>query len=362
MDLPRNKADVAKHWHVPSLDGVRGVALLIVMFAHTAPQVFPGGNIGVDLFFVLSGFLITTILLAEFSKTGSISICSFYMKRALRLLPALFLMVALVIAYAALFTPVELPAALGDVPSVVFYFYNWHRVAAWGKTDLFFGFGHLWSLSVEEQFYILWPLLLLVTLRSRLLFGLVLAVGITAPACARVLLWEEGPALQLYFRTDLRLDSLMWGATAAWLNLRWNFPRSLSAIPLFALIFFVVLARYNLLSSGVLYLGGYSVVCFLASIVLIATAQNLSPWLTRILEFSPLCFTGRISYGLYLWHVPVFGMLPHSHSVLANATAIALTFAIATCSYYGVEKWFLSRKERWSINAGAVGANAMPQQ
>ncbi len=271
-------------------------------------------------------------------------------------------MVALVVAYMALFRPVELPAALNDVPSVVFYFYNWHRVAAWGTTDLFFGFGHLWSLSVEEQFYIFWPIVLLATLRSRFLFGLVLAVGIIAPAFARALLWEEGPALQLYFRTDLRLDSLMWGATAAWLNLRWNFPRLSSEIPLFSLILFVILARYNLLSNGVLYLGGYSVVCFLASIVLIAATQNLSPWLTGILEFSPLRFTGRISYGLYLWHVPVFGMLPQSHSVLANATAITLTFAIATCSYYGVEKWFLSRKERWSINAGAVGANAMPQQ
>ena len=337
-----------------ALDGVRGLALLIVVFAHTTPQVFPGGNIGVDLFFVLSGFLITSILLDEHDRTGRIGVGNFYARRALRLLPALLAVVSAVVIQAWLTQPDQLAMTLDNAKWVILYFWNWQLALNFGQAGWLhqYGFTHLWSLSIEEQFYLVWPCVLLVALpRPRLLAG-VLIVGMFAPAAGRFLVWESGPSLHLYFRTDLRFDNLMWGAATAW----WFFRRRETSIPpavsWLALIAFVAMARFDLLSNGFLYLGGYSLIGVVASVIIGAAASTNSSWFRSALQVEPLRWTGEISYGLYLWHVPVF-LACHQlqlpvNDLTRNIIAIAATYAIATLSYYGMERHFLKLKDRFS--------------
>lgn len=323
---------------------MRGLAVLIVIGAHTNPQVFPGGNIGVDLFFILSGFLITTILLNEHKATGSISIKNFYARRALRLLPALVLLLISIIVYSWMFDPDLLPIVWGNSKYVIGYVWNWYLSADWQPQAGFLR--HLWSLSVEEQFYIFWPFVLLLTVSRPRLFLTIILVGIIGPTVGRLLLWKEGPSLYLYFRTDLRFDSLMWGALAAWLS----FNRSTIPAPKIlggcALILFLVLSRIDLLSGGFLYLGGYCLIGAMGFYLIIAGTKSEPQWLKATMEFPPLRWTGKISYGLYLWHVPMFYAVRHYQidPIGENALAVVLSFIVATASYYGMEVWCLKMK------------------
>jgi peptidoglycan/LPS O-acetylase OafA/YrhL len=333
-----------RHAHYPALDGVRGLAVLIVIGAHTNPQVFPGGNIGVDLFFILSGFLITTILLNEHKATGSISIKNFYARRALRLLPALVLLLICTIAYSWLFDNALLPTIWGNSKYVIGYVWNWYLSADWKPQAGFLR--HLWSLSVEEQFYSVWPFVLILTVSRPRLFLAIILAGIVGPTIGRLLLWREGPSLYLYFRTDLRFDSLMWGALAAWLSFnRYAIP-SPKILGGCALVAFLVLSRIDLLSGGFLYLGGYGLIGAMGFYLIVAGTNAEPRWLKASLEFRPLRWTGKISYGLYLWHVPMFYAARgyHLNSLVENVLALALSFAIATASYYGMEIWCLKYK------------------
>lgn len=331
-------------FHVPALDGVRGIALLIVMAAHTQPQLLRGGNIGVDLFFVLSGFLITSILLREHASTGTISIPKFYGRRALRLFPALFVMVVIVVAYTWAFLPSMLETTVANAKAVLLYYWNWYAAFEWGPQTP--NYRHLWSLSVEEQFYIGWPLILLLTLDRPRIFLALLVFGIVAPAAGRIMLWERGPSLHLYFRTDLRFDNLMWGAGAAWIVFHRRSIPFMTVLGAAAFVAFLVMARFDLLSNGFLYLGGYSLIGLMGALIVASGVAATPRWLGAVLEFRPLQWTGKISYGLYLWHVPIFHVcadLPIG-SLARNLVAIAATYAVAALSYYSMERYFLGLK------------------
>jgi len=355
-----------RHRHTPALDGVRGLAILVVFATHTQPHLLAGGHIGVDLFFVLSGFLITSILLSEHAQTGAIGFARFYVRRALRLLPALVLMVVLIVLFIALAKPEELAMTLGDAQAILLYYYNW-----WVLMDEHIRpylhqrfFRHLWSLSVEEQFYIVWPWVVALTLgalRSRRAMAVVLAVGILGPAIARPLLWEGGASLWLYFRTDLRFDLLMWGALGAWLVHFDRLPAPTTrggAVVAWggvgALAGFFAVSTQSVVSSGFLYVGGYSLVGLLAAWVIVAAVVAPPPILRRFLELRFLRWTGKISYGLYIWHIPIFWSvfrldLPE---ILETVIALGATYLVAGLSFRYWETPFLKMKARYAPKTG----------
>lgn len=346
--------------HIPALDGIRGVALLTVFLCHTHPILLAGGHVGVDLFFVLSGFLITSLLLAEFSERGAIDFRRFYIRRALRLLPALFAMVAITLVYVAIVEPDKMGSALRDARAIVFYYFNYRRAIdiIQPVRDTYDWFGHLWSLSVEEQFYIVWPLVLLLALRARspLWLGLILLGGLVGPAIGRIVLWEEGPSLWLYFRTELRFDNLMWGVLGAWLLWTGRIQESAVwrhagvAMALVATAVFFVVSYFPVVYNGFLYMGGYTLVG-LVSMVMILSAATAPPQLLRwLLELPFMRWTGKISYGLYIWHIPVFYSafkLP-VHEYVQSTIGIVGTYAVAAASYYYLELPFLKTKDKLS--------------
>lgn len=344
------------------LDGLRGVAILCVLAVNSGLSFFQGGFMGVDIFFVLSGFLITTLLAEEWADGGTISLKHFYIRRALRLLPGLFLLLIACCLYAALFqSPPSRASTFREAGWVLFYLANWMLTIehAVGSLD------HAWSLSVEEQFYLLWPLLLCVLLRGGVRREkIILLVGSLAAAAVgwRFLLWLQGAHyLRLYYGSDTRADALLIGS-ALGLMFCWRLlPASAESRQVRSL--FVLFSAAGLLAVGIflghdapaLYRGGFTFIALAAGVVLIEAVLAPSAWVARGLSCSALVWMGRISYSLYLWHYPVFEALrPQRFSalgwnpVVVHGLRFAAVFAAACLSYYLVERPFLSLKKRFT--------------
>ena len=355
----------------PALDGLRALAVTLVVITHATYLLvpewggrwLPGGFIGVDVFFVLSGFLITSLLLQEHHARGRISIKNFYRRRALRLLPALGALLA-VHAALAVVTRADLPREGGSVVAVGLYVSNW--VIASGHS-LAVGLGHLWSLAVEEQFYLLWPLCIVAVLRVRrpapVLVGIALA-GIVCATSVRALLWSHGAGWEaVYVRTDARADALLIGALLA-LAFRRGWRLSARWLQLGPLGLAVILACAIAVprDSGWLYVGGGFTIVALASAAIIASVLEPGPWLHHALSTPPAVQLGKASYSLYLWHVPVFSAVA---TALAGRPAYQrlvvgmVGTAVATlCSYRFVEMPVarLRRKARAAVEAPAPAA------
>src|SRR5262245_59947737 len=214
----------ARTWlpYVPCLDGLRALAVVAVLLYHADVAWLPGGFLGVDVFFVLSGYLITALLLAEWHAHRSIDLPRFWLRRARRLLPALFAVIAIALAFALVWLPDEVANLRGDALAALAYVTNWHLIF---KQDSYFEtigrpslFQHLWSLAVEEQFYLLWPPLLLVLLRQRGRRGAlaVALIGAAASAALMMLLYQpDVDPSRLYYSTDTRAFAPLLGAALA---------------------------------------------------------------------------------------------------------------------------------------------------
>ncbi|MBI1868743.1 MAG: acyltransferase [Methylocystis sp.] len=353
---PPNAAHQSGAERIPGLDGLRGVAILLVLATHTRPALLESGFFGVDIFFALSGFLITTLLLRERKRTGSIDLRQFYLRRAARILPV---MGAVILSVAALGCQVdnEKPVGIGhEALAAILFYLNWVHAFGGPVSCLV----HLWSLSIEEQFYLIWPGVLLACLsrgKSDLLLGTVIAVGIMGPEIARILLWPGSWTNIHYYRTDLRVDALFWGALAAWAGARSSTLRAVikkhsSSVAVLAL---AVLAFHTLFLTNpweryYLSYGAYTAVAA-SSAVLIACVTFAAPRaLVKILEFRPLQWIGMVSYGLYLWHPLVFLMVGRyvTHSALAkNALDLSLSLAVTAVSFYFWERPFLRLKRHF---------------
>lgn len=345
----------------PSFDGLRGVAILAVMIYHAG--LLLGGWAGVDVFFALSGFLITSLLLGEHGRAGRIDLRHFYMRRLLRLLPALLLCVA-VVGTLMLVTSRQTPSDLVlTLMAVVLYVPNWAMVFGL-KLDLF---NHTWSLGIEEQFYILWPPLLILLLRRiRCLTTIGIIAGSMAALSAAYRLstaWTRplDPFLArwLFAGLDSRADSLLVGCAlaafaASGLLRRLPGPvaTALGALGAGVLILAFAVGRF----TTTFYVYGVSTVVAVATTFVIVDALRPSSWLARCLSVGPLVAIGKISYGLYVWHFSVFwtvGILnpypdrfvvPPLPSLLVSWVA---TFAIAGASYWLVERRALQLKARF---------------
>jgi peptidoglycan/LPS O-acetylase OafA/YrhL len=363
-ERPSDSRDPSRFRHVPALDGFRGIAVLLVIAAHSTlvfrptllRTVTPSGFLGVDMFFVLSGFLITSLLLSEQmrSSVGRISYGRFYLRRALRLLPALFALLAVHAVYVLL---TGLPAGVEFTSGIaaIFYVSNWVLV-----TDHQFAHGlqHLWSLAIEEQFYLVWPLLVgtVFTVRRPLKF-IVIAISavIVLVVVWRASLWKDGTTLfdldYIYMRTDTRADTILVGALAANLWMRGvSFPRkALSALAWIAAAFIAACVLFIPYWQGFYYKGGFTIVAIAAAVVLLSVVQAPNA-LARSLQWSALRSVGRVSYGLYLWHLPVF-VAVHRYgsdwSPLAQLlVALAITAVATWVSWHYVETPFLRLKTR----------------
>jgi len=358
---PGARVEARSLTHVPALDGLRGIAVILVISTHTMIvfwyshfyDVVPGGFLGVDLFFVLSGFLITALLLGEQSRTNRISMPGFYRRRALRLLPALVVLVVLHAIY-TLVTGLPFGIEARTITVVLLYVSNWYSATG---HRLALGLNHLWSLSIEEQFYLLWPLVtvaLLTVRRSSRVVVWWLIAAVVAVAVWRAYLWQPGGNLlkvsPAYVRTDTRADALLIGALAAHLWVRGRLPRrGLAIAALISALFFAYCVERVPGERGFYYKGGFTLVALAAAIVIVATVDNR--WIgARACAWRPLRAVGVVSYGLYLWHLPVFFAVRRYTTgwpvALQIALALTLTVAFTLASWRFVEKPFLRRKAR----------------
>jgi len=328
--------------YVPALDGIRAVAITLVVCFHLTGYP-PGGWLGVDLFFVLSGFLITTLLM---QRWGRESVGVFYQRRALRLIPALMVLLLVMLAVDRSFFGAL--AGLG-------YFSN--IMMAGGHPSIFpASLTHLWSLAEEEQFYLVWPIVLYAAVRFGAKVALWIAVGGAAAsvAAATTLFVHGASGYRLFYAPDARAASILVGcALALALTIRPLEFRRLELVALAAFPALLVVMDYTRLSVS-----GPPVLLFcLVAAVLIVRALHSDSMLANVLGRRPFVFVGRISYSLYLWHYPIFVWLGVTAVGVGwlDGVAAGLVVAAACASYYLVELPFLRRKERLSFRRRGGG-------
>jgi peptidoglycan/LPS O-acetylase OafA/YrhL len=316
--------------YIASLDGLRGISIVLVLLSHASiPGFRDAGGIGVDIFFVLSGYLITTILLREHERTKSISLKAFYKKRSLRLLPALLLMSLLFATYSVVCLP-ELSARLRETGESLLYVTNWSRAFEFGTSQFL---GHTWSLGIEEQFYVLWPVLLIALLK--LSPGRTGALIVILTLAAAALLWRMWLAyhgagiMRIYNGFDTRCDCVLTGCALAFVA-----GRVASLWPLGAAGIILTLVTYEM-GYFLPLTAGYTVNAICAAF-LIAGAMQKETSLSRMLSLLPIVWTGRISYGLYIFHFPVYLAMARQFQLggwALDAAALGLTVTISVLSY-----------------------------
>ena len=354
----------------PALDGLRAIAVIAVLLYHGGVDWMPGGFLGVDLFFCLSGYLITSLLLAELRGTGRIDLKAFWLRRARRLLPAAFLVIAVSVAAAAILVPGDLAQTRGDAVASFFYVDNWHQLlvgqsyfAAFERPSLL---RHMWSLSIEEQFYVLWPLALgfgLARLGTRRTALAALGAALLSAALMALLFTSGSDPSRVYYGTDTHAVGLLLGATLAfvWPLGRFQPPRRPSALAVLdvtagvALVALIVAMVTWHDYDALVYRGGIALFS-LTAVVLIAAVVHPAGRAAHLLGARPLRWIGARSYGIYLWHWPVMaltrpGIDVHWPLPLLLAFQIGLTVALAAASYRWLEQPFRTGEAQRRIRA-----------
>ena len=370
---------------MPGLDGLRALAVTAVLLYHAGVAWMPGGFLGVDVFFVISGYLITALLVTEWRLRGRIDLKTFWVRRARRLLPALYLVVVATLAFAVLFLPGEVAGLRGDALSAFGYVTNWYLI--FGNESYFEAMArpsllrHLWSLAVEEQFYLLWPPIVALGIgigarRHRLARLTVVALAI-AGASALLMAQLHDPAVdpsRIYYGTDTRATGLLLGAALAFvwrpgdrrarakrrtntpaerLRRRWGWtsPAFLDVAGLAALAGLLAFCLRLDEFEPFLYNGGFAAVSLTTAALVAVVAHPRSRVGGLLLGWRPLRWIGERSYGIYLWHWPVFMVTrPGLDVPLDGAWLLALrigaSVGLAHLSYRYVEE---------PVRHGAIG-------
>ena len=335
----------------PYLDGLRAIAVGGVIAYHLNRAWLPGGFLGVDLFFVLSGYLITTLLVTEYRRTGRLDLPAFWSRRVRRLLPALLLLLLAVSAVTLIAGDgLTAASARGDMLATLFYVANWHFILT--DQSYFNQFvaaspvRHAWSLAIEEQFYLFWPLvtsLVLARLGSRALAAVALFASIASVAAMWLLFDASADPSRAYYGTDARIYELLIGALLAMALASRSRGRLLAiARPLAIPCLLVVLAAMFLLpdDSSLYYQGAGPAFAIIAALLI--GGLESGGRVSGLLSLKPLVVIGLISYGLYLWHWPVTLLVGQevgpTSAPLAAMAAVGLTVALAAISYVVVER------------------------
>jgi peptidoglycan/LPS O-acetylase OafA/YrhL len=347
-----NRTALAPLSHQPALDGIRGIAILAVLVFHLG--FFEWGFLGVDLFFVLSGFLITRLLLAKVDGTGHVGLSSFWVGRLRRLLPAALVTVAAValLAVVGVFSSATLRADLG---AALGYVANWRLVVSGDDYADQFGpaspVRHFWSLAVEEQFYLVWPIVLAGAAFAGRTRGwsvprIVLATSVAFSVLSAVLLWrlyDPAAISRAYYGTDSRMFGPLIGAALAVVTARrpgvhraWR-PLELGAFAVLVVAGLAVIRTWTVTSEAYYHGGAVVFALGCAAIIGLALVRPMVP-----LAWRPLCWVGTISYGLYLYHWPIFAVLSPERTGWSEpwlaAARLLVTFAIAAASAVLIEQ------------------------
>ena len=352
-----------KSKYLPSIDSLRALAVLAVIIYHVDVNYLPGGFLGVDLFFVLSGYLISSLIIKEYKKTGSVNLYNFYIRRARRLLPAVYFMITVGLVVMVLFNEVLLRKSHLDAIFGYIYSSNWWYI--FHKLDYFDSFGaqspfkHLWSLAIEEQFYMIFPLLFLLVNRKKkskdgtyklnknflyVVLGLIIVSLI-----AHIILFDINNISRIYFGTDTRAFSLLVGVVGAILypierlHAKVTLQQNMiySVVSLVSIANLITVMIYTSEYNTWLYRGGFLLVAVLGLIVIISSGKQHT-LMSRLLSFKPVVFIDKISYSLYLWHFLVL-VLTTPVSEIGNPNIyfvilrVILTFVVAIVSYVFVE-------------------------
>lgn len=360
--------------YVSSLDGLRALAIIGVLLYHADLPWFPGGFLGVDVFFVISGYLITSLLLKEWQQYSRVDLKNFWLRRARRLLPALFLVIASTLGFAVVFLPHEVAGLRSDALAAVGYVTNWYLI--FHHQSYFETVGrpamlqHLWSLAVEEQFYLLWPLLFIAAmrgLRDRYRLPVILA-GAAASTVLMVFLYKpDVDPSRLYYGTDTRAAGFLIGAALAFLlalptpgilekTVGGRFQVWVNSLPLdlIGLGAFSVLGWSFVRMDGFqpfLYQGGFTLVALTTAVLIAVAIHPRARLCSRLLSWGPLRWIGLRSYGIYLWHWPVFMVTRPQLDVRIDglpllALRLVVTGVLAELSYHYIET---------PIRSGALG-------
>lgn len=354
--------------YMPGLDGVRAVAVIAIIIYHLNPQWLSGGFLGVDTFFVISGYLITSLLLTEYHNTGKIKLMSFWLRRVKRLIPAVLFLVMGVIVLSLIFMPTEIQKVRADSIAAIFYVSNWWYIMQ--NVDYFEQFAvqplkHLWSLAIEEQFYLVFPIVLLSLLSFirrlksiRIIFLILLVISMIA---MMVLYVPNENVARVYFGTDTRIQTLLMGVLLAlvWppFQLKAKVNRQMRTMidtaGVVGLAILFICFKFVSETNSILYYGGFFLISTVTLLV-IASSVHPSGYFAKFLGNKVFTFIGSRSYSLYLWHYPIIVLIHHQFvqgqiPPLVYVVEILLMVLMAEFSYKFIEQPF--RKEGFNIFA-----------
>ncbi|UXS21082.1 acyltransferase family protein [Staphylococcus delphini] len=354
--------------YMPGLDGMRAVAVIAIIIYHLNPQWLSGGFLGVDTFFVISGYLITSLLLTEYHNTGKIELTSFWLRRVKRLIPAVLFLVMGVLVLTLIFMPTEIQKVRADSIAAIFYVSNWWYIMQ--NVDYFEQFAvqplkHLWSLAIEEQFYLMFPIVLLSLLSFirrlksiRIIFLILLVISMIT---MMVLYVPNENVARVYFGTDTRIQTLLMGVLLAlvWppfqlkakVNRKMRMMIDTAGVVGLAILF--ICFKFVSETNSILYYGGFFLISAVTLLV-IASSVHPSGYFAKFLGNKVFTFIGSRSYSLYLWHYPIIVLIHHQFvqgqiPPLVYVVEILLMVLMAEFSYKFIEQPF--RKEGFNIFA-----------